>query len=80
MAPKPEHSSRNDLIPLPKAGDLERTENYRGISVSRIAAILMVNKMILNRIGSKIDKHLRPNQNRFRPGPSTTAHARIGMD
>lgn len=78
MAPKPEHSSRYDLIPLPKAGDLGRTENYRGISVSRIAAIL-VNKMILNRIGSKIDKHLRPNQNRFLPGRSTTAHARIGM-
>ena len=77
MALKPEHSFRNDLIPLPKAGDLGRTENYRGISVSRIAAIL-VNKMILNRIGSKIDKHLRPNQNRFRPGRSTTAHARIG--
>lgn len=78
MALKPEHWSRNDLIPLPKAGDLGRTENYRGTSVSRIAAIL-VNKMILNRIGSKIDKHLRPNQNRFRPGQSTTAHAHIGM-
>ena len=78
MALKPEHSSRNDLIPLPKAGDLGRTENYRGTSVSRIAAIL-VNKMILKRIGSKIDKQLRPNQNRFRPGRATTAHARIGM-
>ena len=78
MALKPEHSSRDDLIPLPKAGNLGRTENYRGISVSRIAAIL-VKKMILNRIGSKMDKDLRPNKNRFRPGRSTTAHARIGM-
>ena len=28
----------------------------------------------LNRIRSKIDKHLRPNQNGFRPGHSTIAH------
>ena len=66
------------LYPLPKAGDLGRKENYRGISLSCIAAIL-VNKMILNRISSKIDKHLRPNQNGFRPGRSTTAHIHIGM-
>ena len=30
--------------------------------------------MILTRIQSKMDKHLRPNQNGFRPGRSTTAH------
>ena len=30
--------------------------------------------MILNRIHPKVDPHLRSNQNRFRPGRSTTAH------
>ena len=30
---KPENWSGNDLIPLPKAGDLGRTEIYRGISL-----------------------------------------------
>ena len=75
---KPEHWSKNDLIPLPKAGDLGRKENYRGISLSCIVAIL-VNKLILNRIRSKIDKHLPPNKNGFRSGRSTTAHAHIGM-
>ena len=34
----------------------------------------LINKMILTRIQSKMDKHLRPNQNGFRPGRSTTAH------
>lgn len=34
----------------------------------------IVNKMILNRMQPKMDKHLRPNQNGFRPGCSTTAH------
>lgn len=34
----------------------------------------MVNKMLLNRIQPKLDPHLRPNQNGFRPKRSTTAH------
>ena len=41
--------------------------------LSSVAAKL-TNKMILNRIQSEIDEHLRPNQNGFRPGRSTTAH------
>ena len=49
------------------------TSNYRGISLAPIAAKL-VNKMILNRIQPMIDSHLRPNQNGFRPGRTTTAH------
>ena len=36
----------------------------------------LVNKMILNRRQPKIDKHLCPNQNGFRPGRSTTSHTR----
>ena len=39
---------------------------------SQVAKI--VNKMILNRILPKIDSHLRPNQNGFGPGKSTTSH------
>ena len=34
----------------------------------------MVSKMILNPMQPKVDKHLRPNQNVFRPGRSTTSH------
>ena len=70
---KPKQWSDSDLKPLPKSGDLSTTENYRGISLSVIAAKL-VHKMLLNRIRPEIDKHLRPNQNGFRPGRSTTLH------
>ena len=70
---KPEQWSEIDMIPLPKTGDLSDTGNYRGISLSSIVA-RFVNKMILNRIQPKLDQHLRPNQNGFRPGRSTTAH------
>ena len=61
------------MIPVPKSGDLSDTSNYRGISLAPIAA-KTVNKMMLNRIQPKIDHHLRPNQNGFRPGRTTTAH------
>ena len=70
---KPKQWSEIDMIPLPKTGDLSDTGNYRGISLSSIVA-QFVNKMILNRIQPKLDQHLRPNQNGFRPGRSTTAH------
>ena len=70
---KREQWSEIDLIPVPKTGDLGETLNYRGISISSVVAKI-VNKMILNRIQPKIDKHLRRNQNGFRPSRSTTAH------
>ena len=70
---KPDQWSQIDLIPLPKSGDLSDTSNYRGISLSSIVA-KAVNKMILNRIQPKLDQHLIPNQNGFRPGRSTTTH------
>ena len=70
---KPQQWSDIDLIPLPKSGDLTDTQNYRGISLISTVAKL-INKMILNRIQPKIDKHLRPNQNGFRPGRRTTSH------
>ena len=70
---KPDQWSECDLKPLPKSGDLSKTDNYRGIALSSIPAKL-VNRMILNRIQPKIDPHLRPNQNGFRPGRSTVSH------
>ena len=70
---KREQWSEIDMLPLPKAGDLSDTGNCRGISLSSIV-MKIVNKMILNRIQPSMDKHLRPNQNGFRPGRSTTAH------
>ena len=70
---KPDQWSEIDMLPLPKSGDLSLTANYRGISLSSMVATL-ANKMILNRLQPKIDKHIRPNQNGFRPGQSTTSH------
>ena len=55
------------MLPLPKTGDLSQILNYRGISLSSQVA-KTINKMILNRIMSKIDIHLRHNQHGFRPG------------
>ena len=70
---KPRQWSEINLVPVPKSGDLSDTSNYRGISLAPIVAKL-VNKMVLNRIQPRIDNHLRPNQNGFRPGRTTTAH------
>ena len=70
---KPDQWSVGNLIPIPKSGDLSEYGNYRGIMLTVVAAKL-TNKMILNRIQPEIEKHLRPNQNEFQPGRSTTAH------
>ena len=58
---------------FPKTGDRINAKNYRGIGLSSLVAKL-INKMIINRLQPKIDKHLRRNQNGFRPGRSTTTH------
>ena len=70
---KPRQWSEIDMLPIPKSGDLSDTGNYRGISLTSVVAKL-VNKMILIRIQPKIDKFIRPNQNGFRPGRTTTSH------
>ena len=70
---KPQQWSDIDMIPLPKPGDLSDTQNYRGISLISTVAKL-INKMILTRLQCKIDKHLRPSQNGYRPGRRTTSH------
>ena len=69
----PRQWSMLNIIPIPKTGDLRSTSNYRGISLSSVVA-KAYNKMILNRIKSGIDHHLRINQNCFRNDRSTTSH------
>ena len=50
------------LLPFPKQGDLGLTANYRGITLTAIAAKIY-NLMLLNRIRPAIEKVLRRNQN-----------------
>ena len=69
----PSQWSLANIIPVPKIGDLGKTDNYRGISLTCIIAN-MFNRMILNRLRSAIDPHLRDNQNGFRERRSTTSH------
>ena len=58
------------LLPFPKKGDLGFTANYRGITLTPIAAKIY-NLMLLNRIRPAMEKVLRKNQNGFRIGRST---------
>ena len=62
-----------DMIPTPEKGDLSLTSNHRGISQSSIVT-KVTNRVILNQIQPRVDPYLRPTQNGFRPGRSTTAH------
>ena len=59
------------IIPLPKKGDLTSTNNYRGITLTCIAAKIY-NLMLLNRIRPEVVEILRKNQNGFRTNRSTT--------
>ncbi|CAK6977732.1 uncharacterized protein LOC114950604 [Scomber scombrus] len=68
----PDVWSLSNIIPVPKSGDLSKPDNYRGISLTCITAKIY-NRMILNRIRSATDPHLRESQNGFRKGRSTTA-------
>ena len=70
---KPEQWSLLNIIPIPKSGDLSKAGNYLGISLSSIVAKIF-NKMILCRIRSELDDHLRINQNGFRVGRTTVGH------
>ena len=69
---KPSIWTKSIIIPLPKKGDLSVPPNYRGISLTPIAAKIY-NKLLLNRIRPHIEPMLRKNQNGFRPNRSTTA-------
>ena len=57
------------ILPIPKKGDLELAQNYRGITLTSIAAKIY-NALLRNRIEPKI---LRKNQNGFRRNRSTTS-------
>ena len=69
---RPDIWVKSGLVPIPKKGDLGITGNYRGISLTVIAAKIY-NKIILNRIRKHLDPLLRINQNGFRAGRSTLA-------
>lgn len=69
---KPDVWGLNGIIPVPKKGDLSNPQNYRGISLSSIAA-KVYNKLILQRVRPHIDPLLRKNQNGFREGRSTVS-------
>lgn len=60
------------IKPLPKKGDLGVASNYRGITLTAVAAKIY-NRMLLNRLKPHIDPRLRINQNGFRTGRSTIA-------
>ena len=60
------------ILPFPKKGDLGLAKNYRGITLTSIAAKIY-NALLRNRIEPKIDNILRKNQNGFRRNKSTTS-------
>ena len=66
-----EYWTKGCILPFPKKGDLSVTDNYRGITLTCIAAKIY-NTMIRERIQNPaIDEILRPNQNGFRKKRST---------
>ena len=70
---RPDEWGLSALNPIPKKGNLKKTDNYRGISLTQVASKIY-NRLLLNRIRPVIDDVLRPNQNGFRPLRSTSSH------
>ena len=64
------------ILPFPKKDDLGLAKNYRGITLTSIAAKIY-NALLRNRIEPKIDNILRKNQNGFRRNRSTTSEILI---
>ena len=62
----------NKIFPLPKKGNLSLPENYRGISLTSVAAKIY-NRMILSHIRPHINPLLWTNQNGFHQGRSTVS-------
>ena len=58
------------ILPFPKKGDLGLAKNYRGITLTSIAAKIY-NSLLLNRVQPEVEKVLRKNQNGFRKNRST---------
>jgi hypothetical protein len=61
---QPDLWMRLNLKPITKSGDLTKTDNYKGISLTFILAETN-NKMILNRLCPVLDPLLRNQQNGF---------------
>ena len=60
------------ILPFPKKDDFRLAKNYRGITLTSIAAKIY-NALLRNRIEPKIDNILRKNQNGFRRNRSSTS-------
>ena len=60
------------ILPFPKKGDLGLAKNYRGITLTSIAAKIY-NAPLRNRLEPKIDNIFRKNKNGFRRNRSTTS-------
>ena len=70
---RPAQWGLSGIIPVPKKGNLSDPNNYRGISLTSVAA-KVYNKLILNRLRPYVDPILRRNQNGFRQGRGTLSH------
>ena len=60
------------ILPFLKRGDIVLAKNYRGITLTSIAAKIY-HALLRNRIEPKIDHMLKKNQNGFRRNRSTTS-------
>ena len=60
-----------DLIKIPKKGDLQNCDNYRGISLLSVPGKVL-NRVVLERLRVAVDPNLRENQAGFRKGRSRT--------
>ena len=67
-----ERWTKGCILPFPKKGDLGLANNYRGITLTSIAAKIY-NALLRNRIDPKIENILRKNQNGFLRNRSTTS-------
>ena len=70
---RPDERGITGIVPVPKKVNLTICDNYRGTSLTQIAAEVC-NQMILNRIRPVVDKLLPPTQNSFRQFRSTASH------
>ena len=61
------------ILPFPKKGDIGSAKNYRGITITFIAAKIY-NALICNHIEPKIEKIFKKNQNGFRRNRSTKSN------
>ena len=58
----PDQWKLSKIVPVPKKGNLTKTDNYREISLTSIVSKTL-NKMLLNRMKPSLEEVLRDNQN-----------------